>query len=140
MSETNIFNWDQGKFGLNVAAMDREHQELISIMNQLFQENEKGASKAQLMKIVETLAQKTQNHFANEEKYFSGLEKYTQTSAHKMIHQDLLKKFGDHVGKMKSSTEGKIPQDFFMFLKVWLSAHICGIDRKYAEAAGAKSA
>lgn len=85
--------------------MDREHQVLIQLMNQLY----------------------------------SALPEYSGSGTHKLIHQDLLKRFGEHVLRFRSSPEMKVSNDFFMFLKVWLSAHICGIDRKYADVAQVKT-
>ncbi len=139
MSDTNnIFNWDAQKYGLQIHSMDREHQVLITLMNQLHQENEKSAPKAQLLKTIEMLGLKTREHFAHEEKYFSGLKDYSLIEPHKIIHQTLLKSFESHVAAFEGSKEVKVPREFFMFLKVWLSAHICGIDKKYAEIANTK--
>ena len=48
-----------------------------------------------------------------------------------MIHKDLLDKFTDHYQIMVST--GKLNDKFFSFLKLWLSAHIQGIDVKYGK-------
>ncbi len=132
MAQKSVFEWDVNKFTTYVGAMDKEHEKLISIMNQLYSANETGAPKAQLLKIVDELAKATKTHFDHEETYFSALANYKSAEAHKKIHQNLLNDFTAHVQKFKAGGD-KIPNDFFMFLKVWLSAHICGIDRKYGE-------
>ena len=37
----------------------------------------------------------------------------------------------DH--KLRFEASGVLSNDFFAFLKVWLKAHICGIDMKYGQ-------
>ena len=134
MSSTdNVFEWDLAKFTTKVSSMDREHEGLVKIMNQLFKENNSGADKNQLLKTVTLLATKTTEHFANEEKYFTALPNYDGAKTHKLIHQKLLSQFGEHLEKFKASPKGKFDDEFFRFLKVWLQAHICGVDRKYGE-------
>lgn len=134
MSATDsIFEWDLARFTTKVGAMDREHEGLIKIMNQLYKENNSGTDKAQLLKTATLLATKTTEHFAHEERYFSTLSKYEGAGSHKLIHQKLLSQFGEHLEKFKKDPSGKFNEEFFRFLKVWLQAHICGIDRKYGE-------
>ena len=70
MSE--LFTWDTAKFSVKVPEMDREHQQIILLMNKLY-----------------------------------GLY------------------------KSEAPASGKLGDDLFVFLKMWLSAHICGIDMKY---------
>ncbi len=133
----NIFEWDQAKFTTYVDSMDKEHQGLISIMNQLYQMNEKGAGKSQLLKLVDELGAKTTEHFAHEEKLMDGITNYKGQAVHRQIHRNLLENYVKHAELFRSGADTKLPIDFFNFLKVWLSAHICGIDRKYGEAAKA---
>ncbi len=133
MAPKSIFEWDKTKYTTYVSAMDKEHEKLVAIMNRLYQENDQGVPKAQLLKTVDELAKYTTQHFASEEAYFMKIPNYKSADTHKRIHENLLKDFGAHVEKFKKSSENKVPNDFFMFLKVWLSAHICGIDRKYGE-------
>jgi hemerythrin len=135
MSSTgkNIFEWDKQKFTTYVDAMDKEHEVLINIMNQLYQLNQGNGTKAQLLKIVEQLGAKTKAHFDNEEKYLATITAYKQLTVHKKIHENLLNNYHLHQENFRNSKDQKLPLDFFNFLKVWLSAHICGIDRKYGE-------
>ena len=50
---------------------------------------------------------------------------------HKYIHKSLLDQVTDH--KLKFEASGVLSNEFFAFLKVWLKAHICGIDMKYGQ-------
>jgi hemerythrin len=135
--DSNIFEWDKVKYTTYVDKMDVEHQGLVQLMNQLYQANEKGLIKSQLLKLVDQLGQKTVDHFCSEEKYMEGLPQYKQLVAHKKIHANLLENFQKHAAQFRSGSESRLPREFFTFLKVWLSAHICGVDRKYGEVAKA---
>lgn len=132
MSQKSVFEWDANKYTTFVGPMDKEHEKLVEIMNRLFNANETGAPKKQLLQIAEELGRYTVQHFEHEEAYFMKLPNYKSADTHKMIHQKLLKDFTAHMDNFKAGGD-RIPKEFFMFLKVWLSAHICGIDRKYGE-------
>ena len=127
---SNVFEWDAQKYSVNVKEMDDEHQVLINIMNKLAQKNEIGASKTELKSILEDLLKKTKAHFHHEEQYFSSLPDYHSAAAHKKIHSTLIQRLEDYFNDF-SKADGALSKDFFIFLKVWLSAHICGIDSKY---------
>jgi hemerythrin len=111
--------------------MDNMHKELISKMNILFEKNDQSAPFNELKTLLDDLAGYTIKHF-NEEEAFMAKINFPGLESHKLIHQDLLKQFVKHKEKFES-TKGKIPDDFFAFLKVWLKSHICGIDKKYGE-------
>lgn len=129
----NIFQWDASKFTTYVDAMDDEHEVLIHLMNKLFQSNEKKDPKSQLLKAAEDLGQKTRAHFASEEKYLATIKEYKGLGPHKLIHMNLLESYQKHLDAFRASSSQQLSMEFFKFLKVWLSAHICGIDRKYGE-------
>jgi hemerythrin len=133
----NIFEWDKKKFTTYVDAMDDEHEVLIKIMNQLYQLNQGSGTKIQLLRIVEQLGAQTKAHFESEEKYLATLPAYKLLPTHKKIHENLLNNYHSHQEQFRNGNEQKLPLEFFNFLKVWLSAHICGIDRKYGEIAKA---
>jgi hemerythrin-like metal-binding protein len=129
---TNFFNWDPAKYSVKINQIDNEHQKLISLMNTLYVKNEAKASKSEILTAMKDLGSYTEKHFSNEEAFFSKLP-YSQAEGHKKIHKDLLTKFNGHLDNFQKS--GTLSVDFFNFLKVWLSAHIVGVDTKYAEIA-----
>jgi hemerythrin-like metal-binding protein len=55
---------------------------------------------------------------------------YPDLAAHKAIHERLL----DRLAELHEScrTTRTLSDDLFVFLKMWLSGHICGVDTKYA--------
>ncbi len=126
---SNFFEWDPAKYSVQVPKMDRGHQEIISCMNRLHTLREAKAPQAQLVKTVGDLCAITVKHFAEEEAYMASIG-FADLAKHKIIHKTLLAKVMEHKSLFEAT--GKLTEEFFSFLKVWLKAHICGIDIKYA--------
>ena len=124
----NFFKW-KDSYDLGVHDMNEEHKVLISIMNKLFRYWEEGKEFEVLRDTIDELGSYTLKHFEDEERYMESLD-YPDLKVHKIIHQDLLKKFKKYQEEFQTS--GEISEKFFDFLKLWLSAHIQGIDMKYA--------
>ncbi len=124
-----ILEWSQG-LDIGVNEMNDEHKKLLAIMNKLYDRNKAGAVKAELESIIQDLANYTVKHFSDEEAYMEKIQ-FPELSVHKIIHQNLLRTFAEQVEKFKKG-DGKVSDGFFGFLKLWLTAHIQGIDTKYA--------
>lgn len=134
----SFFVWDATKYSVQVAKMDNEHQALINVMNKLYDAHDSKAPQAEVMKCLGDLGAICVSHFKSEEEFFMALPNYDKKEVHKQIHVDLLNKFQAQVDKFKAS--GTLGPDFFTFLKMWLTAHISGVDMKYGEAANKKTA
>jgi len=126
----DFYVWTEKELGLGVQEMDKEHQELIAKMNVLYKLVENKASVEDLQKSIDDLAGFTVKHFADEEGYMEKI-KFPGVATHKVIHQQLLKQFGDYVAEFKKTAV--VSPQFFNFLKVWLTSHIRGIDMKYSD-------
>ena len=126
---SNLFEWTQKDYGLDVFEMDNEHKVLIQKMNSLHRSYVAHEPFPELKKKIDDLAKYTVEHFQDEEAYMEKIG-FPGVVTHKIIHQQLLKQFGEFVAKAEAAQS--IGNDFFGFLKVWLSAHIRGIDMKYA--------
>lgn len=127
---SDFFVWKDAELSLNVAEMDSEHKELVRKMNALHRGAADKVSKVQMENLINDLAQFTVKHFADEEQFMEKMG-FPGLPLHKVIHKQLLKQFGEHVESFKSS--GTLSPGFFNFLSVWLSGHIRGIDRQYAD-------
>ncbi len=136
---SDYFEWNEAKLGLHVPEMDREHQVLISLMNKLHVLREKKASGGEVLAAINALGEYTVKHFADEEAYMARIQ-YPGIAVHKMVHKQLLAKFTGYQHAFQK--DGKLTDDFFVFLKMWLNAHISSVDMKYSQhaAASAKSA
>jgi len=85
------------EFGMNVAEIDKQHQQLIQMINDLNEAMRQGKGNAALGKILDGLINYTGTHFATEEKYFKQFA-YPETGTHKQIHAEFAKKVGEFRG------------------------------------------
>ncbi|MFM1887403.1 MAG: hypothetical protein RL026_2560 [Pseudomonadota bacterium] len=126
---SGFFEWNQAKFGLGVDDMDREHQELIVLMNRLHELYAAKASSTEQGKALTALLNCTVRHFQDEEAYMQKIN-FPGFRVHQGVHKQLLDRMNGFAQAFR--TQGKLGDDLFVFLRMWLSAHICGIDMKYA--------
>ena len=129
--DEEFFKWDTSRLGLGVEAMDAEHQKLIQLMNQLHSLAQSIAPRGQVDRVLDQLASYTLKHFDAEERYMKSIG-FPELITHQQIHKTLLEKFTIHAKAFKASKEDAPSAEFFTFLKIWLQAHIAGVDRKYA--------
>ena len=127
---SNFFEWDPARYSVKVPQMDTEHQAIISSMNKLHELYKAQVSGPKLVQAVNELGSITVRHFADEEAYMQKIG-FPDLAKHKIIHKTLLENFTRH--KEQADATGKVTEEFFNFLKMWLKAHICGIDIKYGE-------
>jgi hemerythrin len=128
MSE--YFHWDASVYGIHVPEMDREHEILIGHMNTLHLLHEARGDRAAVGAVLNELVAYTRKHFADEEAYMSRIG-FPGAQIHAGIHRQLLERIG--VFAAEFARTGVLPKEFFAFLKMWLKAHICGVDSKYAK-------
>lgn len=132
-----IMTWD-ATLDIGVEAMNAEHRDILDIMNKIYDAYKDGKTGYDITLLVDKLGKVCVSHFADEEKFmekvgFPGLKE------HKILHEKLLTKYGQHAADIQEAG-GKVNDAFFGFLKFWLSSHIKGIDIKYAAHANMKKA
>jgi hemerythrin len=124
-----LIQWNEG-FSVDVAEIDKQHQTLVSMINELSDAMKQGKGKDALAKILNGLISYTATHFKTEEKYFD-LYKYPGTVIHKKEHAAFVQKVSDfkdgfEKGKLSVTIE------VMNFLSDWLKNHIKGTDKKYS--------
>ena len=124
------FDWED-RYDLGIDAMNGEHQLLIGLMNRLYELNRDNAPHAKLREVLDELEAFTIVHFKHEEQYQASIH-YPGLDSHRRIHEQLLARLSDHKREFVAAKSG-VSNKLFGFLKLWLSAHIAGIDQKYAE-------
>ncbi len=125
---SDYFEWDVAKYGINVPAMDHEHEILIGHMNAVHSLYLAGASPTEVGAALEKLAAYTRKHFADEEAYMERIG-FPELRVHAGIHKQLLARISAFAAEFARTST--LSDEFFSFLKMWLKAHICGIDVKY---------
>ncbi|MCB9060142.1 MAG: hemerythrin family protein [Halobacteriovoraceae bacterium] len=115
---------------VNVPSMNEQHKQILSLMNELYDLHHKNSHYDEMFPVLEKLVHTTQSHFKDEEAYMKSIN-FEGLEPHKLIHENLLKDLSEHLMNFKVTR--RLDDSFFTFLKVWLSAHIKGIDKKYGE-------
>jgi hemerythrin len=123
-----LLQWDKS-FSVNVEEIDKQHQKLVSMINDLNDAMKQGKGRDVLAIIISELFTYAGNHFATEETYFDKF-KYPATSSHKLEHTNFVKKVSEFKNGFDS---GKLSLtiEVMNFLKDWLKGHIQGTDKKY---------
>ena len=123
-----LINWNDS-LSVGVAEIDRQHKNLIAMINELDNAMRVGKGKDVIGRIVDDLIIYTATHFRIEEKYFAQFG-YPGAEKHKKEHAAFVKKVADFnngfgKGKLALTTE------VMSFLSDWLKNHIMGTDKEY---------
>jgi hemerythrin len=115
---------------VGVPLIDRQHQELLRLTNELHDAMTQGRGNTVLREIVDGLIAYTQTHFTTEEGYFERCD-YPDCAAHKQLHRDFVAQVTDF---KQGFDEGRLmlTLDVMSFLGDWLVEHIQGSDASYA--------
>jgi hemerythrin-like metal-binding protein len=112
--------------------MDRQHHLLIDAMNRLAARDASGAPKQETLRLLDQLTNVTLQHFHDEEAYMAE-KAYPKLDTHKRIHAELVTQLQSHIAAFRAGASSRLNPKMLEFLKFWLAAHICGIDKQYAE-------
>jgi hemerythrin len=126
----SLIKWNDS-FSVKVAEIDKQHQKLIVMINELNDAMRQGKGKDVLGKIINGLVEYTATHFKTEENYFKQFN-YPQALAHKKEHDAFVQKvseFKDEFEKGKIS----LTLEVMKFLSDWLRNHIKGTDKHYSQ-------
>jgi len=125
-----IITWNDS-YSVNVAEIDRQHQKLTAMINDLNDAMSAGKGKDVLGDIISGLISYTRTHFKTEERYFDRYG-YPEAEQHKEEH----KKFVSTVQKFQNQFQDgqmMLTIDIMTFLSDWLLKHIQGSDQKYSQ-------
>jgi len=115
---------------VNVAEIDRQHQTLVQLINNLNEAMGQRAGKAAVGKTIEGLLAYTRTHFATEERLFDR-HGYPGAAAHKIEHSV----FADKATEFKQGFDSgqlSLSVQVMNFLSTWLKQHILSTDKKYS--------
>ncbi|MFN7035761.1 MAG: bacteriohemerythrin [Bellilinea sp.] len=133
-----LIKWED-RYSVKISKFDHQHQQLVSMINQLYDAMKVGKGQVELGKILEELVDYTRKHFSSEEALMLK-HAYPQYAEHKASHDRLTHQVIDFKNQYH---EGKIGLSIQMmnFLKEWLVNHILDEDKAYSnffEAKGEK--
>ena len=125
-----LFEW-KNDYSVKIQSIDREHQVLFSMINELHDAMKLGKGSKVAPGILARLLDYTREHFAYEESLMVRA-KYPDYAAHKSEHEKLTKE----VIQMKQDFargDSAISLSLSDFLSQWLQAHILNRDMKYGD-------
>jgi hemerythrin len=124
-----IIQWNQN-LSVNVPEIDKQHQRLIKLVNDLHDALHAGKGNDVAAGIIKELVSYTQTHFAYEERQLATAN-YPDLGNHKTAHAALIKKVEDFAARIAKGQPG-VSVQLSAFLGDWLKTHIMGTDKKYA--------
>ncbi len=125
----SYYQWD-ASLDIGVEAMNEEHKVLIEHMNAVYDQNAAQVSKEELGSSIQALFDYVIKHFADEEAYMASID-FAGLETHRQLHDNLLTELKRHIEDFANSDANQVSEQFIMFLKLWLTTHIRGIDMKY---------
>ena len=120
--------WNQA-LSVGIPSIDRQHRQLVDIINDLHDAMLAGKAKDISGQILENLLNYTRNHFAAEEAMMTAAN-YAGLAAHKLRHRNLTRQVEGYVLRYH---RGEITLNLHLmhFLRDWLTNHILVSDKKY---------
>lgn len=118
------------RLSVNIVEIDKDHQKMLSLINQLYDAIQIGQGTKSIMEIQEELVSYSKCHFAREEEMmvYTG---YDEAASHKLQHEG----FTREVMKMQNRYGSGSPVlsiEVMVFLKDWFFDHLMGSDARYA--------
>ncbi|MDP4145138.1 MAG: bacteriohemerythrin [Bacillota bacterium] len=128
-----MFKW-KSEYETGVEFIDEQHKKLFEIGNRLFEllnNNFYTDKYDKIIAIIEELKNYTAFHFAAEEEYLIKTG-YKGFFAHKVEHDDFIKKFNDIDLRYIDNGQDKYMLEMLEFIFKWIDEHILIKDRQHS--------
>jgi methyl-accepting chemotaxis protein len=125
---TELIKWDK-KYHIGLPTIDNQHKRLVEIINELYYGFGTKDNSKLIKRIIKQLADYTEYHFGEEEKYFTQTD-YPDIKEHLSQHRKFVKKIKTFAKEVEDG-DFTTSFDIIDFLKKWLLEHISKSDRKY---------
>ncbi|MHB8809516.1 MAG: bacteriohemerythrin [Desulfobulbaceae bacterium] len=130
-----LIEWSEN-LSVNVAEIDKQHQKLIALINELADSMRQGQGRKVVGKIISGLQAYTEIHFKAEENYFRQFG-YPDAARHIQEHEAFVAKVTEFNNGFERGALS-LSVDLLNFLSDWLRHHIKGEDKKYSSFFNAK--
>jgi len=118
------------EFSVGIPEIDADHQQLLKLINDLYEAVEREADDEVLDKVLDALLLYVSYHFAHEEGLFLRT-KYPGYAKHRQAHIALRNTVTEIHAEFQSGSREALPQQVLEFLKTWLYQHIMVADRAF---------
>ncbi len=129
VTNMSFMDW-KDSYSVNVKEIDDQHRILFKMISE-FYENIESYDQKLLSKLLKSLVEYTEFHFSTEERYFR-LFKFEEAGDHVREHQIFVAKVKDFSNRLNDERM-VMSLEITNFLKMWLTEHIDGTDRKYTK-------
>ncbi|KAA0214742.1 hypothetical protein EDM80_06255 [bacterium] len=116
-------------FRFDIAVIDDQHQHLIDLLDRLG--GLVDGQVPEILEVLDALRRYTVEHFSFEEQLMRD-HGFPEYESHRHEHE-VFEAYVKHLYRRIELGKAVLRQDVQSFLKVWLTRHIQGSDRKYAE-------
>lgn len=123
-----LVEWNDS-YSVKIREMDRQHLQLVQIINDLHEAMLEGKAKDVLAALLGELVNYTRHHFGAEEGYLQHYG-YSDLNEQKLEHASFVNKLTEFTDGFESGRFG-VSIEMLKFLSDWLLNHIQGTDMKY---------
>ena len=123
----SFIEWDK-KYSVNVREIDKQHKQIISILNDI-KDLHKKEKPRDIEKIITKLINYIEHHFSTEEKYLIK-HKYPDFQKHKLEHDKFIAKVSEYQ-KNYIIHNSIAMASLFNFVWDWFAHHILVMDKLY---------
>ena len=116
-------------YNVGIAQIDREHQQLVEMINGLDEAVNRGLGKLALATILDGMAAYAAHHFRYEEEIFERLG-YPDASLHKSEHAFFAQRVQEFRAGLEAGTR-TLSFEVLDFMSRWLTNHIQRSDKKF---------
>ena len=126
---SRTFHWTDA-YRVNIAVLDRQHQKLFDVVNELDEALKTGEGDSVLDAILQNLLDYALTHFVSEESLMQRYS-YPNLASHRVQHEMFRKKM---VAFMEDHRTGKpgVPVALLLFMQDWLKQHLLLTDKLYS--------
>lgn len=128
----NILPWTPD-YSIGVFRLDEEHQEMVVLVNKLFESLLQGTNTRKIDAYIEELRDKTNTHFRTEEIVMRETS-YPDIEAHLAEHAAFLADLAKYDARAHEAAGTlemyDLTRELSQYLKDWLHTHICITDKK----------
>lgn len=125
----SAFVWED-KYSLHIAEIDRQHQKLFALFNELYDAMQQGHAQEVIDKVLTSVVDYTAYHFEFEEKLLHEAG-YKEEAAHRAEHAKLATQAKELAQKLRTGGTD-VTMATLKFLGDWLARHILVSDKHFA--------